>query len=118
MKVNAALNSFNDSFTEAMVSLPDGNGNSGEVIEAIDEAIGNIYQNNERITVLGNSIKDLSDFLKNSFKMGRLTGVGSNMVSRNTQPQGYSGFPLDLRDDIKLIKRNSLDLLRAVKKFE
>ena len=119
--VRGFMNQFNESLTEVLVSLPDEGGNNGEVIEAIDEAIGNIYQNNEKINILGNSIRDLSDFMKNSYRNGKFSSSGdakSNLVSLNTnmQPQGYSGFPLDLRDDIKLIKRNSLDMLRAVKK--
>jgi len=120
--IRTALSHFNDTLTETLVSLPDESGNSGEIIEAIDEAIGNIHQNNERINILGSSIKDLNDLVKNTFKAGgggsagpAPSGSNGNLVSLNAQPQGYSGFPLDLRDDIKLIKRNSLDMLSRVK---
>lgn len=119
--IRTALSHFNDSLTETLVSLPDESGNSGEIIEAIDEAIGNIHQNNEMINMLGSGIKDLGDLVKNTYKAGGGGGSAApsgngNLVSLNAQPQGYSGFPLDLRDDIKLIKRNSLDMLRAVRK--
>ena len=116
MAVAKSLDEFNATFSEQLATMPESQCQNDEILEAIDEAIGNIYQNNERVSILTTSVTSLSDSIRASGGLKKGPNTGGKIVSiapHHIPPaQTTVQFPRDVRDDIKFVRKIVADLLR------